>query len=79
MKIHLQRVDDPLTAGEDIEALCGAVVGRAVFAMYADTDFPDVAHINSTKVCQKCYAIRGTGKYIYALAPGEEVLHANTD
>lgn len=79
LKIHLQRVDEPLTAGADIEALCGAVVARAVFALYADTDFPDVAHINSVAVCSKCYAIRGAGKYIYALAQGEEAIHANTD
>jgi len=79
VKIHLQRVDEPLKAGEDIQALCGALVARAEFALYADTDYPEVAHLNSTAVCGKCYAILGFGKYVYALVPGEEAIHANTD
>jgi len=79
MKIHLQRVDDPLKAGEDIEALCGAMVAKATFALWADTEYPDVASINAIAVCSKCYSIRGAGKYIYALVPGEEAIHANTD
>jgi hypothetical protein len=79
MKVHLQHSDDPLTAGNDIEALCGKVIARAAFALWADTEFGKVAYLNSAALCVKCYLKVGKGRYLYAIAPGEEALHANTD
>lgn len=78
MKIHLQRVDDPLIAGQDQEALCGAVVARAIFPVIVDTAYESTVSINSISCCPKCYAIRGKGKYVYALAPGQEAMTEHT-
>lgn len=72
MKIHLQRVDEPLEAGKDIEAMCGVVVARAIFPMIVDTEYEEIVMIRSISFCPKCYAIKGSGKYVYALAPGQE-------
>jgi len=72
MKIHLQRVDEPLTAGKDIEALCGVTVIKAVFPMIVDTEYEEAVILRSILFCAKCYAVRGVGKYVYALAPGQE-------
>jgi len=73
MKVHLQHSDEPLTAGQTITALCGKEIANATFALWADTEFGDVAHLNSAALCTKCYLTAGKGRYLYALANGQEV------
>lgn len=74
MKIHLAYSDEPLKVGGDVEAVCGQVINLAVFPFVFDGEFPDAAHLNSTRICGKCYAIDNhKWKYLYGLANGQEV------
>jgi hypothetical protein len=74
VKIHLLRTDELQKEGADIEALCGNRIAKARFPFAATTEFGDALTLNALLICAKCYAIRGTGRYVYGLVNGQEAM-----
>ncbi len=73
MKAHLKPSEEPLRAGEDHEALCGAIVKKAEFIMFVDTNLAGHCQVNSFHFCRACWTQPTFGKrYLYGLIPGQE-------
>jgi hypothetical protein len=72
VKIHLLRTEEQLKEGSDIEALCGKTIAKARFPFAATTEFGDAVTLSALLICSKCYAIKGSGRYVYGLVPGQE-------
>jgi len=78
LKLHLSTSDDPLVAGRDQDAACGATVLKAAFLFRFDMGSTGAATVSNLLCCQKCAArLKGgpSKRYLYALGNGEEILH----
>lgn len=87
MKPHYSQSRERLIEGTDIVAACGALVPKATWAFMLDRESKVIDALtlvgNSLTECRTCLAIIDDSankidgpRYIYAMLPGEEALHA---
>lgn len=75
MKIHLKTSDDPLIAGQDMTANCGAKVSKAALKFWFDLEASEAASLNRVKICDACYCTRNNeGRYLAGIANGQEAM-----
>jgi len=77
VKLHLAASDEPLTAGRDQDAACGATVLKAAFLFRFDMGSTGAATVSNLFCCHRCTAkLKGgpSKRYLYALGNPQEVL-----
>lgn len=75
-RAHLLDSDEPLMAGENYTALCGAEVKNAQFACAFDDEligglFSEFLADNSSRFCRRCQMLEIEKRCVYALVDGE--------
>ena len=70
-KAHMLAVAEPLQAGQDYTALCGALVKKAEFVMFVDRMFAGHCQVNSFHFCRQCWMQPTTERYQYGLVDGQ--------
>jgi hypothetical protein len=81
VKAHLLDSDEPLPAGKDYMALCGAKVSKAAFIWWSDLEAMELEDffIYSLRFCRYCKRIIANTelekRYLYGLIDGEKAKH----
>ena len=81
MKAHLKSSDEPIVAGRQVSANCGAEVSNSSFVFMWDRDF---VRIDKScwlpNLCRKCLEMETPPeRYVYGIVNAQELLTSDTD